>query len=98
MKNIDCEIYISQLITFFDKNPNDLIALIGDLQKEEFYKLLKEQCEKNSEKDGDHIITKDQMIDIVLKLKIPEIVDIEESKEMVESYVQKTKWGEINLN
>ena len=38
------------------------------------------------------------MIDIVLKLKIPEISDVETSKEMVESYVQKTKWGEIILN
>ncbi len=98
MKNIDCEIYISQLITFFDKNPNDLISLIGDVQKEDFYILLRKQCEKNSENNGDHIISKDQMIEIVLKLKIPEISNVETSKEMVESYVQKTKWGEIILN
>lgn len=97
MKNIDCEVYISQLITFFEKNPNDLIQLIGDSQKEEFYDLLKEQCEENSKK-GDHVITKDQMIDIVIQLKIPEIIDTEESKEKVVSYVQKTNWGEINLN
>ena len=97
MKNIDCEIYISQLITFFEKNPNDLMQLIGDGQKEEFYDLLRNQCEENS-KNGDHIISKDQMIEIVLKLKMPEIMNIEESKETVESYVMRTKWGEINLN
>ena len=97
MKNIDCEVYISQLITFFEKNPNDLIQLIGDGQKEEFYDLLRTQCEENSKK-GDHVISKDQMIEIVLKLKMPEIMNIEESKETVESYVMKTKWGEINLN
>ena len=34
MKNIDCEVYVSQLINFFEKNPNDLMILIGDLQKE----------------------------------------------------------------
>ena len=28
MKNIDCEIYIKQLITFFEKNPGDLMILI----------------------------------------------------------------------
>ena len=38
------------------------------------------------------------MIEIVLKLKMPEIMNIEESKETVVSYVQKTNWGEINLN
>lgn len=97
MKNIDCEVYISQLITFFEKNPNDLIQLIGDGQKEEFYDLLRNQCEENSKK-GDHVISKDQMIEIVLKLKMPEIMNIEESKETVVSYVQKTNWGEINLN
>ena len=97
MKNIDCEIYISQLITFFEKNPNDLMQLIGDGQKEEFYDLLRTQCEENSKK-GDHVISKDQMIEIVLKLKMPEIMNIEESKETVESYVMRTKWGEINLN
>lgn len=97
MKNIDCEVYISQLITFFEKNPNDLIQLIGDGQKEEFYDLLRTQCEENSKK-GDHVISKDQMIEIVLKLKMPEIMNIEESKETVESYVMRTKWGEINLN
>ena len=37
MGNVDCEIYIRQLITFFENNPNDLLILIGNLQKEEFY-------------------------------------------------------------
>ena len=34
MKNVDIEIYISNLINFFEKNPNDLLVLIGDLQKD----------------------------------------------------------------
>lgn len=97
MRNIDCEVYIRQLITFFEKNPNDLIDLIGDLQKDEFYDLLREQCDENS-KNGDHIITRDQIINIVLKLKLPEIIKAEESKEVIASYVMKTKWGEIILN
>ena len=50
MGNIDCEIYISQLITFFENNPNDLMSLIGEVQKEEFYDALREQCETNSKK------------------------------------------------
>ena len=38
MGDVDVDIYINQLISFFNKNPNDLIDLIGDLLKESFYK------------------------------------------------------------
>lgn len=93
MGNINCEIYISQLITFFENNPNDLMSLIGEVQKEEFYDALREQCETNSKKGEDHVVSRDQMINIVLNLKIPELTE-----ESVESYIQTTKWGQINLN
>ena len=46
MKNVDIEIYISNLINFFEKNPNDLLVLIGDLQKDEFYVKLKKRANK----------------------------------------------------
>lgn len=98
MKNIDCEVYVSQLITFFDKNPNDLMLLIGDLQKEDFYKKLKEQCYKNAEESDDHVITKQQMIDIIVELKIPQLSKELNPENVIEGVVQKTKWGEIILN
>lgn len=98
MKNIDCEVYVSQLITFFDKNPNDLMLLIGDLQKEDFYIKLREQCYKNAEESDDHVITKQQMIDIIIELKIPQLNEKPNSEMIVEGLIHKTKWGEINLN
>ena len=98
MKNIDCEIYIKQLITFFEKNPGDLMILIGDVQKEEFYKKLREKCEKNVDDGIDHSLNKQQIIDIVMELKIPELFKKPNPKSFVEKYVQKTKWGEIILN
>jgi len=98
MKNIDCEVYVSQLITFFDKNPNDLMLLIGDLQKEDFYKKLKEQCYKNAEESDDHVITKQQMIDIIVELKIPQLSKESNPENIIKGVVQKTKWGEIILN
>ena len=98
MKNIDCEVYVSQLITFFDKNPNDLMLLIGDLQKEDFYKKLKEQCYKNAEESDDHVITKQQMIAIIIELKIPQLSKELNPENVIEGVVQKTKWGEIILN
>lgn len=98
MGNVDCEVYLRQLITFFENNPNDLMELIGSLQKEEFFDKLREQCEKNSQESDDHIITRQQMVDIVIQLKMPELVENEESIERIQTFVQKTKWGDIILN
>jgi hypothetical protein len=96
MKNVDIEIYLNQVITFFEKNPNDLMDLIGELQKDEFYLKLRQQCEKNVEEGKDITLTKEQMINIVVDLKILDIVDKQEVA--VNNVVQKTKFGEIFLN
>jgi uncharacterized protein YecE (DUF72 family) len=96
MKNVDIEIYLNQVITFFEKNPNDLMDLIGELQKDEFYLKLRQRCEKNVEEGKDITLTKEQMINIVVDLKIPDIVDKQEVA--VNNIVQKTKFGEIFLN
>jgi hypothetical protein len=96
MKNVDIEIYLNQVITFFEKNPNDLMDLIGELQKDEFYLKLRQQCEKNVEEGKDITLTKEQMINIIVDLKIPDIVDKQEV--VVSNIVQKTKFGEIFLN
>jgi hypothetical protein len=98
MKNIDCEIYIKQVITFFENNPNDLMDLIGQVQKNEFYEKIRERCEKNVDEDKDYVLTRQQMIDIVLELKAPGLLDAINPKQEVEGFVQKTKWGEIILN
>lgn len=98
MKNIDCEIYISQVITFFENNPNDLMDLIGELQRKDFYQKLRERCEKNVDEGQDYVLTRQQMINIVLELKAPELIEISNPESVVEGYIQKTKWGEIILN
>ena len=98
MGNVDCEVYLRQLITFFENNPNDLMDLIGSVQKQEFFDKLREQCEKNSQESDDHIITRQQMVDIVIQLKMPEIVSTEESIERIQGFIQKTKWGDMILN
>jgi hypothetical protein len=69
MKNVDVEIYINQFISFFEKNPNDLTLLIGDLDKSIFYEKVKIQCYKNFESGDEISLTKQQMIDIVLDIK-----------------------------
>jgi len=73
MKNIDVEIYVSQLISFFENNPNDLITLIGDSIKDKFFDKIRTQCYKNAE-DGDEIsLTQKQIIEIVVELKTEEV-------------------------
>ena len=55
MKNIDVEIYISQMITFFEKNPKDFIDLVGNIEKEIFYNKMKERSLKNVKEEKDLI-------------------------------------------
>lgn len=98
MKNVDIEIYISNLIKFFESNPNDLMVLVGTSQKEEFYKKLREVSEDNFRNNQDYILTKQQMVDIIIDLKVPELKNMEDPKEIVERHIQKTKWGNIILN
>jgi uncharacterized protein YecE (DUF72 family) len=98
MSNVDIEIYVSQLINFFESNPNDLIDLVGNIQKEEFYQKLRQKCEENHKKGEDIVLTKNQIIDIVVELKIPEISENLNPEQVVEGFIQKTKFGDIILN
>lgn len=93
MKNIDIEIYISNLISFFENNPNDLISLIGDFQKNEFYEKLKQQSEKNFDEGKDIILSREQIVNIVVELKIPDI-----KNKNIDKIIHKTKFGDIILN
>lgn len=96
MKNVDVEIYLNQLINFFENNPNDLMTLIGDLQKDDFYKKLRERCEKNLEEGKDIVLSKDQIVNVVVELKIPEIT--KQKKKYLDKVIQKTSFGDIILN
>ena len=96
MSNVDVDIYVNQLITFFDKNPNDLVDLIGDLLKESFYEKVREQCVKNSEIGDEVSLTQKQIIDIVVELKKVKLIEYDKSK--LYSIVQETKFGSIFLN
>lgn len=94
MKNVDVEIYLSHLISFFDKNPNDLTELIGDVLKETFYEKVKEQCYKNFESGNEITLTQNQLIEIVVSLK----KDMKNKENIIMGVFQKTKFGLIALN
>lgn len=67
--NIDVEIYIKNFINFFEKNPNELMELIGEDLKEVFYEKVKEVCYKNLEAGNELIPTRSQLIDVVVSMK-----------------------------
>jgi len=96
--NVDIEIYISQLKTFFENNPGDFMDLVGEVQKEEFFQKMKEKSIENYEKGEDFVLTKQQIIDVVVDLKAPELNKKLDYAIKVEGCIQKTKFGDIILN
>lgn len=95
MKNVEVEIYLSQLVSFFDKNPNDLMEMVGEENKEVFYEKVKEQCLKNIDSGEDVQLTRNQLLNIVANIRK---VDIEKSSKLVSGVFQETKFGIISLN
>jgi len=96
MKNVDVEIYINQFTTFFDKNPNDLIELIGDLLKDDFYDRVKQQSLDNIENGEDVSLTHKQLISIVVKLKESKNEEVDMDK--IKSLIYHTKFASFSLN
>jgi len=93
MSNVDIDIYISQIISFFEKNPNELFILIGDLDKDFFFKKIKEVAQENHDKGEDINLTRSQMIDIVVKMH----KEIKEQR-VVNVPFMETPYGDICLN
>jgi hypothetical protein len=96
MKNIEVEIYINQFITFFNNNPNDLLELIGDVFKEDFYEMVKRKSYENLQNGGDVSLTRKQLISIVVELKESQNQEIDLKK--IESIFVQTPFGQFSLN
>ena len=96
MKNVDVEIYINQFITFFNNNPNDLLQLIGDVLKEDFYERVKQQSLENFNNGEDVSLTQKQIISIVVSLKQSQNQEVDIDK--IKSVFIQTPFGEISLN
>ena len=47
--NIDVQIYISQIKTFFEQNPNELVTLTGSTDPSEFFIEMEKGALKNYE-------------------------------------------------
>ena len=90
--NVDVQIYLSNFKSFFNNNPNDLINLIGDGDKDKFFEMVQESVIENNEKGEDLELTKKQLIDIML------ILTKDRVEEKVEKFILKGPYGDIILN
>ena len=69
MGNLDIEIYMTNFKGFFDKNPDQLRQLIGNIDPKKFFNGVKKIVEFNSEDDEKPLEpTRKQLIDLILKL------------------------------
>jgi len=90
--NVDVQIYLSNFKSFFNNNPNDLINLIGDGDKDKFFEMVQESVIENNKKGEDLELTKKQLIDIML------ILTKDRVEEKVENFILKGPYGDIFLN
>ena len=90
--NVDVQIYLSNFKSFFNNNPNDLINLIGDGDKDKFFELVEGAVIENYDKGEDLELTKKQLIDIML------ILTKDRVEEKVENFILKGPYGDIILN
>jgi hypothetical protein len=91
--NVDIQIYLSNFKQFFLNNPNDLLSLIGDINRDAFFELVEKQVIENHDNGNDLELTKKQIIDIVLILTKDKV-----EEKRVENFIMKGKFVDIILN
>ena len=69
MNNVEIEIYMTNFVSFFEKNPEQLKVLIGDYDGKKFFKKIRETVVKNIEEKKELAPTRKQIIDIILEIK-----------------------------
>jgi len=90
--NVDIEIYFRNIFNFFETHPDQLVTLIGSIDKDKFYNKIKQVAQDNFEKLQEPELTRKQMVDLVWELHI------EQTKEMKRRPFIKTEYGTICLN
>ena len=97
--NVDAEIYLKNLIGFFETNPDQLKTLIGELDKDMFFSKVREKVYSNIQEDRDEfILTKKEMIDIIKDLYNESSKLTKEISFEIEAQFMKTEFGLFSLN
>ena len=72
--NVDIEIYLSGIIKFFKENQKDLLSLVPKDKEEDFYLMLRKYSSDNYDKGEDHVLTRNQILEICVQLNDPKKV------------------------
>lgn len=77
MKNLEVEIYMTNFKGFFDRNPDQLKKLIGEINPEKFFDGVRKIVENNSTNEDKPLEpTKKDLIDLIVKLNRGTIVNL----------------------
>lgn len=87
---------MNQFKGFFDSNPKDFFNLIGNADPIKFYEMVEEQAQKNLEEEKDIQLTKNQLIDIIVKLNGKSVNKKEEM--IIDGFMFKSEYGNFSLN
>jgi hypothetical protein len=95
MGNVEIEIYMTNFVGFFKKNPDQLKMLIGNFDSDKFYEKVRNLATKNHEEEKEVAPTRQQMIDLLVSTNTErELSDI---KKVVKPFMEH-HMGKINLN
>lgn len=75
MANVDIEIYMTNFIGFFKKNPDQLKLLIGTIDSEIFYEEVRKLATNNYDSEKEIAPTRNQLIDLLVSLNQDKKVD-----------------------
>lgn len=90
---VDVDIYVSQVIRFFETNPNELKLLIGNLNKDDFFYKVKETALKNHDNGDDAQLTRKQLLELVVEMN-----NEFKQKNKIDTIYYDTIYGPICLN
>jgi len=94
--NVDAEIYLKQLFSFFNTNFDQLVILIGDMSKDNFFDKIRNKVYEHVEKgESDMELTRKEMIDVIKEL-YDETKLVKPNQE--KTLFMKTEFGTFGLN
>jgi hypothetical protein len=92
--NVEIEIYMSGIIKFFKDNPNELLNLVPEDKKEEFFDKIRTVAISNSEKGDEVSLTRQQLVDICIQINGKDNLIVKK----LDKVIQYTPFGEYSLN
>ncbi len=92
--NLEVELYMSNVIKFFNENPKDLVKFVTQDKKDEFFQKIKEKALENVEMGEEVVLTQQQFIDICLVMNEQQVKEFQYLKKVMVN----TQYGQICWN